>query len=389
MCQACNPPSSPCSFEASEAAEGSLGITAKYVDARARRFAHQRVAAGLVPTQRVRHCLWTIASNAAEARVVRRSDRARLTNLQTCGSVWSCPVCSSRISELRRVELNEVLAWARRQANETGGLGPVVPVMLTLTMRHARSDTLPVVLGAMKEAKRRLRQSRTWRRFKSRIVGTVTATELTHGLNGWHPHFHELLFVRAGSEREALELLEELSAEWMRSLQKLGRSGGRHAFDLRGAAAAGNYISKFGAAEELALSGVKKGREGQRTPAELLAAAADGDERAGALWAVYARVFKGRKQLVWSNGFKRLVGIGEVSDEAAAEQVEDDRDALIHAFPAAAWREVLSRKVSRAGMLDAAERGGRDALLDYIDRFARSSLQPVSRPGSRNGKIQR
>lgn len=385
MCRVCDRPS-PLACEA--AAEGGLGKNAKYVDARSRRFAHQRVAASLVPTQRVRHCLWTVASHVAEARVVRRSDRARLTNLQTCGSVWSCSVCSSRISELRRQELNHALAWARRQSKETGGLGSVVPVMLTLTMRHGRDDELQTVLAAMKQAKRFLRQSRAWRRLKPRIVGTVTATELTHGRNGWHPHFHELVFVRAGSEREALELLEQLRSEWLRSLAKLGRDGDEHAFDLRGAAAAGRYIGKFGAAEELALGAVKSGRRAQRTPAQLLAAAAAGDEHAGALWAVYARTFKGRRQLVWSDGFKRLVGVGEVSDDEAAEadQTEDDRDFLIHAFPVAEWREILSRPgVSRAGMLEAAEAGGREALLAYIDRRIISRPSPVSRHAYRSG----
>ena len=27
-------------------------------------------------------------------------------------------------------------------------------------------------------------------------VGHVTATEVTHGSNGWHPHYHILLFSK-------------------------------------------------------------------------------------------------------------------------------------------------------------------------------------------------
>jgi hypothetical protein len=322
----------------------------------------QRKASELVPEQRVSKCLWAAASRPGGfVDVLRRDGRARFGNLQTCGSVWACPICSSRISEIRRQELNHALAWARSQ------VVPVVPVMLTLTMRHTRADRLDDVLAVIKEAKRRFRQSKAWRRFKSSLVGSITATELTHGRNGWHPHFHELLFVSAASENDAVELVEELRSEWRRSLEKFGFTAGRAGFDVRGAAAAGNYVSKFGAAEELALSGAKKGREGQRTPAQLLAAAADGDDHAAALWAVYARAFRGKRQLVWSDGFKQLINLEEMSDEAAAAQEELPDDELIHFFKKEYWALLMRLRVSRAGMLEAAERGGGVQLLKYIE----------------------
>ena len=52
----------------------------------------------------------------------------------------------------------------------------------------------------------RLRQRREWRAIKPMLVGTVSATEVTHGAAGWHVHFHEIAFVQAETEAEAVAL---------------------------------------------------------------------------------------------------------------------------------------------------------------------------------------
>ena len=104
-----------------------------------------------------------------------------------------------------------------------------------------------------------------------------------------------------------------------RLLRAEGPDGSGAAFQVQGATAAGNYVGKWGAAEELALSGKKSAPRGAQ-PFQLLADYADqNDARAGALFAEFAGVFKGRRQLVWSPGLKKLAGIDEVSDEQAAE----------------------------------------------------------------------
>ena len=89
----------------------------------------------------------------------------------------------------------------------------------------------------------------------------------------------------------------QLREPWLASLRAEGLDGSGAAFQVQGATAAGNYVGKWGAAEELALSGKKSGRAG-RSPFQLLADYADqNDARAGALFAEFAGVFKGRRQL--------------------------------------------------------------------------------------------
>lgn len=280
--------------------------------------------------------------------------RASFRGVKVCGNVWGCPVCAARIAHKRREEANAALAWGRSVG--------VVPVMITLTARHGREDALADLLDGMKEAKRALRQHRAWRGIKARISGTITATEMTHGANGWHPHFHEVLFIDAEDEAEALALVAPLGDAWRASLRGKGLDGAAAAFDAQGAGAAGDYLTKWGAGEELTLTGAKRGRRGGRTPRQLLRAAGEGDGQARALWAEYFRATSGRRrrQLVWSPGLKAAVGLDEVEDEAAAqEEAAADEVAAVAEWDGEGWRRVRPKRVA---LMEAAERGGPAAV---------------------------
>lgn len=285
-------------------------------------FRLQRRAAKLLPDERVGLCRWAVQSREAGVDIMLTqyeggAIRASYAGLQTCGSVWLCPCCGRRISETRRGELNEMLAWARAEGLQ--------PVMITLTSRHGIRDQLAGQLDAMKRAKQRLRQRREWRAIKNRIAGTVTATEVTHGAHGWHTHFHEIVLVEAEDEAEAIAVLAGLDRVWRACLLGVGLSGGRAAWLVQGAAAAGRYVGKWGAGEEMTMTGAKSARGKGRTPLHLLADADADDEHAGLLWRTYGLAFKGRRQLVWSPGLKGRVGIDDTSDaEAAQDESQDD-----------------------------------------------------------------
>lgn len=367
---------------------GPLGNTAKSVrqklpgtpaqDRRETRYRHQRAAAKLLPDSRTGLCLWAVASLAYGVDVINNvpEGRARFTGLQTCGSVWSCPCCSGTVSERRRVELNTLLAWARSQGYH--------PVMLTLTARHSKADDLGTLLDGMKKAKQRLARHRAFADLRSSLVGYVTATEVTGGgFNGWHPHFHQVMLLRAADQAAALDQVETLRSAWLTSLRAEGLDGAGAAFQAQGASAAGNYVAKWGAAEELALSGQKKGREG-RNPFQLLADYSDNnDTRAGALFAEFAKVFKGRRQLVWSPGLKKLAAIEEMSDEQAAEDAvrladESKHDERVGHFTPKEWKGV--RKY-RAALLKFAEVGGAAGLATMAQMAAGRSPLPWRRRG--------
>lgn len=285
--------------------------------------------------------------------------RAAFSGVQVCGSVWACPCCSSAISETRRGELNALLAWARAQG--------LRPIMLTLTTRHGLGDDLGELLGRLKDAKQRFHRHRAWTALKPLVAGSVTATEVTYGRAGWHPHLHMIVLVRAADQSEAVALGEGLQGAWLASLRGAGLDGTGAGYSVQGAAEAGRYIGKWGAGEELALGGIKTGRKGGRTPAQLLADAVDeGDRAAGALWRTYAEAFHGRRQLVWSRGLKSAAGIGEVSDEEAAREGEGDHRREIARIEHDAWAGRDGARRRRGRILGAAEAEGASGVARVV-----------------------
>lgn len=339
--------------------------TQKYRALRVERFQLQRRSSAILPGWPVGTCKWAFQRESDHAGVMKNADgRAFFNGLQTCGSVWVCPVCSAKISEVRRSELNAALAWAREAGH--------IPLMLTLTHRHGAGDDLSGQVKALKKAKQRLRQRKEWRFLRQHIVGTITATEVTQGVSGWHTHFHEIVLVRgrdgaeaatvAADEKKAVAIFARLASVWVACLRGVGLDGlEKRAWQVQGAASAGEYVAKWGAAEEVALGNKKQGRRSGRTPWQILAAAnpQDADCEFSALFAEYATAFRGTRQLVWSPGLKALVGLDEVADADAAEAEAEPE--LIARLDRMEWNGSpgrLGARYRRGRVLTAAETDG-------------------------------
>lgn len=319
-------------------------------------------AAGRKDAVKLSQCCYVPVGSSVDLCQNTETGAAHYRGIRTCASVWLCPICSAKISERRREELNDVLAGARSQ-----GLSVF---MVTLTARHTRRSKLATFLDALKAAKKRFQQLSGWRRFGA--VGSVTATEVTFGENGPHPHFHWLI-LSDKPQVQAQADLEALRDDWSAALATAGLTGNHAAYDVRGASAAGEYIAKFGAAEELTLHGEKRGRKASRTPWQLLEDARDGDAEAAALWLEFAAVFKGKRQLVYSRGLKARFGIGETSDAEAAEAAENaeaqaEKLVVLRTFCGVTdWKEARRRycailAAAEAGTcLDAAQFGPTDS----------------------------
>ena len=295
--------------------------------------------------------------------------KAFFNGLQSCGSVWVCPVCSAKISEIRRSELNDALAWSRKAGH--------IPVMLTLTHRHGNGDDLRHQLKTLKKAKQRFRQRKEWRKLKPFIVGTITATEVTHGSAGWHTHFHEIIIFRAGrnpdtkkDETRAVEALSALASVWIACLRGLGLDGiEKRAFQVQGASEAGEYMGKWGAAEELALSGKKVGKRAGLTPWQILKNAnpQDGDCEFSAMFREYADAFRGTRQLVWSPNLKAMIGINEVTDAEASEAEEEPE--IIAQITREDWNGTHGRagaRYRRGRILTAGETDGAEGVARVV-----------------------
>ena len=107
----------------------------------------------------------------------------------------------------------------------------------------------------------------------------------------------------------------------------------------------------------------------------------EGDSEGGRLWQEYANAFYGKRQQVWSNGLKALVGIEVIEDEKAAEgeKYTEDKDEVIASWPRKTWKVIRNR---RGDLLTAAETGGAEAVQVVLDEIEGSRLEApdLSRP---------
>lgn len=284
-------------------------------------------------------------------------DKTRLGGLSVCGS-HLCPVCGPRIANQRTDEIRHIL--------DQVGLSPdIFPVMVTLTVAHKRGDKLAGLSQGMKAALRRWKQHRDYKTARPHIVGTVAAFEATHGANGWHPHHHVILLVRAPSMARALRVVAGVRKAWSASVDSEGLSCGRAGFKANGADNVKRYMAKWDTASEVGQAHRKNGKDGGRSPARLLLDAYAGDKQAAALWAEWAAAVKGRSLLRFSPCLRDWAGLSDLSDTEAAEPKPEDAEALIHRIDGGHWQAAKAGGLSR-DKLKAKGREGKEAVRAYV-----------------------
>lgn len=332
-------------------------------EVRLERFALQSVARSILPKSRTAKCL-RLRQRGRDVEIHRSlsGDRAVYGGLQTCASVWCCPVCAAKIAERRRHELvAAVAAWR--------AMGGAV-YLYTLTHPHTREDALETLLQAETKALIRFWGHRQVRVLWASVgmVGHVRAWEVTNGRrgtqNGWHPHFHILIFCRPLSKPERLQLQASLFPYWSDACAAAGLARpDPKRVRLDDGQRAARYASKWGLEDEMTKAHVKRGRLGGETPFDLLRAAfADPkDRQARLLFAEYAAAYQGKRQLVWSRGLRDLLDLGaDVSDQEIAESQEDHLY-LLGRITVEQWRLVL-RADLRGELLELARSGGWEAV---------------------------
>lgn len=283
-------------------------------------------------------------------------DKAWFRGTIKCGCVWTCPVCSQRIAEGRRVEVQRAIDSA-----VSNGLGVS---LVTLTVRHGADMPLNALLPKFASAQRRLKSGRAYKRLQADfgLVGEVRALEVTHGLNGWHTHTHSITVSGRPLKGHTLTRLKRrLFCLWYRACDKEGLPlpSYRHGVDVRGARYAGEYVVKWGFASELARPAVKSGKIKNRTSWELLADAAAGDKRAAWLFREFAQCFRGRRQLFWSRGLRERLGLDVEQSDLDLVEREPQEKRLLADVDTFTWALIL-RAGARGDVLEAATRGVAD-----------------------------
>jgi hypothetical protein len=347
------------------------------MDARAaERFAARHVLWSLSRLKNVRKCGRVSHDNAGVGVRVTTDAAGRhagFSNLVSCGSVWACPVCSARIAGVRQ---NDIQAAMLAHYNAGGRVG-----FGTVTMQHHKGQTLEQAWEAAAAGWNAARSGRSWHlagddygveRMEVETTGprprnlverkkidVIRLTEVTHGKNGWHVHFHFLLFLGATvdngrrrlDDNDVQVIVKGMFGRWQSALRKKGFDAiGEKVYDVAkkefvipgwnaqlvpaGNTKIADYFTKstYGAAAmEMTRGDMKDAKRGNRTPFGILRglvrdlgertpADAAADE---ALWSEWERVSKGRRQIVWSNGLRSRLGLDvELTDEEIVDQDE-------------------------------------------------------------------
>ena len=319
---------------------------------------------------------------------------AFMTGIKTCGSVWTCAVCSGRICRQRG---REVQAAIDAHLAEGG-----VVWMVTATIPHHAGHRLDAVLGAITESWAYLKAGNPWKRWAARIgyIGAIKGSEATNGRAGWHPHIHALLFLEAdpGPEVEAAFLVW-LRDRWERKIESFfwdpvsvsvrsapmnrrrpegfeslfGKPHPDHGIRITRADKAGAYVAKMGLGKEVSVMDVKGGHLGNRTPWQVLRDYAErGSVSDAATWLEWARATKGRAHLVWSPGLRaRLV----------PSQLELTDDQIASSTPRKSRLVVEFERISWWGFQSAASRTGEDfarIVCDVLEHGGPELLVPVA-----------
>lgn len=335
------------------------------------RFVWQGAARRMLPEERVAQCLRAIAPGASRVEIMysQKQRDANYRNLIVCGRLWQCPVCAARISEHRRRTLSSQLARL-----------PYQPILVTYTIRHNRMTDLREAVTLLTEAKRKFRAGDPFARLEKRygLVAAVRALEVTHGENGWHPHMHELVLLQSNLGTGLIEMTERFKNRWMDVVARLGGSATfEHGLDVSADVHdVGEYVAKIGKdtfltsstwkiEHEVTKTPVKMGRDGGRTPNQLLHDYCfNSDLRAGFLWKEYSEVFKGRKQLVPSS-FAALLGEEEEPDDEVLAELQDSDAVMLAWLSRDDWRIVLAHEY-RGQLLEVAQHGDFDLLADFL-----------------------
>lgn len=349
--------------------------------------------------------------------------------LLSCGSVWACPVCSAKVSEVRVREIDEAFNRWHQDGEDKGQ--DHTQIMVTFTIPHYASQSIEDLRDFFMKARRAMKEQKSLKRnpafqpFKViceeyGIEGFLAAIEVTFGVNGWHPHSHDIFFINQRLTDDELEILKgRLITAWIYACERVNgkmtkaqkANMGKRSVNVSQSTSAAEYVSKFGQADfdkhedllsggwgpaqELTKSQIKTAGKKGLTPWDMLRQIlkcqsspllSDSQKKDayflyGRLFREYSRTFHGKRQLFWSKGFKSFLGIESLSDQEISEMDEqqikefnpDDPEAslitpdrkVIGVFPWLTWEKIKKHKL-RGRVLSLASEMPFSDLLKYV-----------------------
>lgn len=348
--------------------------------------------------KRVRHCGRVTRSNADLVTLRSREGVAGYAGLQSCGSVWSDPVCASKILSHRALEIGGVLEGAIT-AGHALGFG-------TLTGRHRKGQPLELLWKASSRAWARATSGKRWVKVQERhgVEGWVRVWEVTDGRNGWHVHVHFVVVLPGDATAEDMDAIgRSMFDQWSSSLVSSGLGApllkGQEWHIVSGddaSAELGSYMFKLveqgdddrarALGLELAYTqpGRAKSEYATRPVWSILRALEETGEKVHLdRWHEWERASKGKRQVGWSKGLRDRFApsLDELTDDQVVEAEMGSADDDLVAFTPKAYAQIVRVPGLAVHLLEAAEFGGVPAVREVLDLHE----IPYSLCGARGG----
>jgi hypothetical protein len=297
------------------------------------------------------------------------------SGLQTCSSVWICPVCAKKITEVRRQEIEKAV-----ESHKNGSI-----FMVTFTIPHYIQDSLKSSYDLLLDCRRIMKGQKKVKNLKNRFLkesfeeiaekfdflGDIASIEITYSDNsGFHPHCHSLFFFnRFLTVQERAEFENLMRFAWCDALLYRKKLEYKKSFDflfVRGLKVdeiknLADYVTKaeikdksfseiqkivecyknrWKYSDELTKSHSKNGRMQSLTPFDFLRIIRMTKDtnifkKFSALFCEYYQATFGKRQIFWGKCFKSKVGmkqhfkINSLSDEEITQGVEQEKDKYI------------------------------------------------------------
>ncbi|QOX80217.1 hypothetical protein FY034_15165 [Trichlorobacter lovleyi] len=197
--------------------------------------------------------------------------------------------------------------------------------MLSLTVPHDSGESLSEVFLRLSKIKKQMFLLRSWRKLSNCLDGAITVLHILHGKNGWHPHIHMLLFFKPESP---VPEESEVSNIWLTAMLKQG-------LDVSFDHSASFKLFESDNTVGYYLCGLNDKKNKGRNIFEIIASAILKNNYSDLnLLQEYALAVKGRHNVSWSKGLRRLSGLQEKKGNT-----EMKRD-LIASLSAADWKAI-------------------------------------------------
>lgn len=348
---------------------------------------------------RQRHCRRTPTGITSAVNAYQSDRGTYFTGLQTCGHI-TCPVCGPAIREQERRRVFALVA-----AHLAAG-GYAYTFLLTLS--HGPMDRLGDLLNALDAGRSAAiggDGGSRWARDRKRygIAGTSWHREEMHGMNGWHPHVHGLLFVERELTPAELDALQSRIYGRHRAALEAKGYRAQAAFNgiqvVRSTESIAGYLTKQDRmagriAAEMTRGDLKKGK-GLETPGSILHRfTLTGDVADLDLYRDYEQAMAGRHWRYVSSALLKRYGIDadgnptEADVDAGLADGQDHKDAqdavggtLVMEIPVLAWRVITGRRGAVSQLRRLIHVGSLDAARQLVARALwESERRAVDRP---------